>query len=111
MKVRFLTPGVSLSFGHHAGVSMILLGSTPILRENTLGLVRGLTFPFPFHQPPKKICGSTHTMKISFIYKHPFLLGDWNPGSMTPQSASQTTRPDRRLKAYDQPFCTSPEVS
>ncbi|GFY06274.1 hypothetical protein TNCV_2680661 [Trichonephila clavipes] len=30
-------PVVSLSFEHHAGDSMVLFGSTPIFKENTLG--------------------------------------------------------------------------
>ncbi|GFU74112.1 hypothetical protein TNCV_1642361 [Trichonephila clavipes] len=34
--------GESLSFEFHAGDSTILLGSTPISREGSLGVVRGL---------------------------------------------------------------------
>ncbi|GFU81927.1 hypothetical protein TNCV_2537361 [Trichonephila clavipes] len=38
------TPVVSRSFEYHSGDSTFWLGSTPILRGNTLGMVRG------FHQ-------------------------------------------------------------
>ncbi|GFU70201.1 hypothetical protein TNCV_5057931 [Trichonephila clavipes] len=35
-------PVFSYSFEHHAGYSTICVSSTPVLRENTLGVVRGL---------------------------------------------------------------------
>ncbi|GFV21682.1 hypothetical protein TNCV_1834601 [Trichonephila clavipes] len=35
------------SFKHHTGDSMIWLGSTPILKEKTLGMVRGTHFSSP----------------------------------------------------------------
>ncbi|GFV93130.1 hypothetical protein TNCV_2552211 [Trichonephila clavipes] len=47
-------PVVSLCFEHHASESTTFLGSTPILRENTLESVRGLPSIFPFHQPHER---------------------------------------------------------
>ncbi|GFV43687.1 hypothetical protein TNCV_880131 [Trichonephila clavipes] len=49
---------VSLSFEHHASDSTILLGFTPIFKENTLGVVTGLPTLLPFHQRHEKTCGS-----------------------------------------------------
>ncbi|GFV00926.1 hypothetical protein TNCV_1387401 [Trichonephila clavipes] len=40
-KGEIFMPVVRLSFENHADDSRILLGSTPILRENTLGIIRG----------------------------------------------------------------------
>ncbi|GFW23101.1 hypothetical protein TNCV_3802021 [Trichonephila clavipes] len=48
-------PVVSLSFKHHAGDCTIWLVSTLILRENTLGLVRGFPPLFPFHKPHERL--------------------------------------------------------
>ncbi|GFU14633.1 cytochrome P450 2J5 [Trichonephila clavipes] len=50
------TPVVSRSFEHDTGDSTIWLGSTPILRENTLEVVRGLPPLFPCHQPHERTC-------------------------------------------------------
>ncbi|GFW96606.1 hypothetical protein TNCV_2846631 [Trichonephila clavipes] len=52
------TPVVSRRFQHHTGDSTIRLGSTPILRENTLEVVRDLPPLFPFDQPHERTCGS-----------------------------------------------------
>ncbi|GFV30247.1 hypothetical protein TNCV_97231 [Trichonephila clavipes] len=48
-------PGVRVSFEYHTDDSTILLGSNPILRENTLG-VRGLPPLFSFHQLHEMTC-------------------------------------------------------
>ncbi|GFW46043.1 hypothetical protein TNCV_3276611 [Trichonephila clavipes] len=53
------TPVVSSSFEHHAGDRALWIGSTPILREDTLGVIRDLPHLFPFHQPHERTCGST----------------------------------------------------
>ncbi|GFV32633.1 hypothetical protein TNCV_441251 [Trichonephila clavipes] len=45
------TPGISISFEHHADGNAILLDSTPILRKNILWVVMGLPPHFSFHQP------------------------------------------------------------
>ncbi|GFW52246.1 hypothetical protein TNCV_2426931 [Trichonephila clavipes] len=78
-------------------------GSTPILRENTLGVVRGLSPLFPLHQPherlePRRLLRVHPAEKALYIYKHPCLLPDSNPGPTAPQSASPTTIPVGRLK-------------
>ncbi|GFX72629.1 hypothetical protein TNCV_4062251 [Trichonephila clavipes] len=39
---------ISLRFKHHAEYSTVLLDATPILRKNTLGVVRGLESLIPF---------------------------------------------------------------
>ncbi|GFT33696.1 hypothetical protein TNCV_4382241 [Trichonephila clavipes] len=52
-------PVVSCSFEHHAGDRTFWLGSKPVLRENTLGVVRGLPPLFPFCQPHERTGGST----------------------------------------------------
>ncbi|GFX79104.1 hypothetical protein TNCV_3913891 [Trichonephila clavipes] len=52
-------PVVSRSFEHHTGDSTVFLVSTLILRENTLGVVRGIPPIFPFHQPQEGTCCST----------------------------------------------------
>ncbi|GFW21695.1 hypothetical protein TNCV_3799841 [Trichonephila clavipes] len=52
------TPIVSLSFDHQTSDSVIWLHSTSTVRENTLGMTRGLPSLFHFHQSPEKICGS-----------------------------------------------------
>ncbi|GFV85289.1 hypothetical protein TNCV_929191 [Trichonephila clavipes] len=78
------TSVVSHSLEHHVGDSTFRLVSTPILRDNTLGTVRGLSPPstnltrglaarrlfrvLPCHE------GSIH------LQKHPCLLRDLNPG-------------------------------
>ncbi|GFX97221.1 hypothetical protein TNCV_557111 [Trichonephila clavipes] len=49
------TPVVNRSFEHHTGDSTIWLVSTPILRENTLGLPPLI----PCRQPHVRTCGST----------------------------------------------------
>ncbi|GFU70325.1 hypothetical protein TNCV_2106641 [Trichonephila clavipes] len=53
------TPVVYRSFEHHLGDSVIWLGSTPILRENHLTMVRSLLPLTHFHQPHERTCGST----------------------------------------------------
>ncbi|GFS55643.1 hypothetical protein TNCV_131591 [Trichonephila clavipes] len=75
------------------------LYSTPILRENTQGWpeathlsppstnhTRGLAARRLFIVPP--------ATKALYIYKHPCLLRDSNPGPTAQQSASLTTIPD-----------------
>ncbi|GFU48961.1 hypothetical protein TNCV_3209451 [Trichonephila clavipes] len=59
LRARIFTLVVSLSFEHHAGGSMILVGSTLFYREKTLGVARGLQPLFPFLQPHERTCGST----------------------------------------------------
>ncbi|GFV71362.1 hypothetical protein TNCV_3133531 [Trichonephila clavipes] len=46
--------GEQFCFEHHSGDNTIWLGSTPILRENTLMVVRGLLPRFPFRQPHER---------------------------------------------------------
>ncbi|GFU47042.1 hypothetical protein TNCV_2616171 [Trichonephila clavipes] len=53
------TAVVSYSFEHHICDKTIWFGSTPILRENTLEMVRSLSPLFPFHQSHERTCGST----------------------------------------------------
>ncbi|GFU78761.1 hypothetical protein TNCV_3525791 [Trichonephila clavipes] len=50
---------VICSLEHHTSDSMILLGSSQILRENTLEGVSGLPPLFPFYQPHERACSST----------------------------------------------------
>ncbi|GFV13912.1 hypothetical protein TNCV_523891 [Trichonephila clavipes] len=45
----------SRSFEHYTGDSTIWLDSTPILRENTLEMVRGLPPLFAFHYPQERL--------------------------------------------------------
>ncbi|GFT05099.1 hypothetical protein TNCV_531451 [Trichonephila clavipes] len=45
------------SFEHHAGSSMIGLGSTPILKNTA---VRGFPPLMPFHPPHERTCTSRH---------------------------------------------------
>ncbi|GFU86262.1 uncharacterized protein TNCV_369181 [Trichonephila clavipes] len=52
-------PVISSSIEHQSGDNTICLGFTPILRENTLGVVRGLPPLFPFYQPHERTCDST----------------------------------------------------
>ncbi|GFU06034.1 hypothetical protein TNCV_3395521 [Trichonephila clavipes] len=99
-KGKIFTLAVIFSFEHNAGGSTIWLGSTPILRENTLGVAKSLPPLWPFHQPHERTCGSTAIRvspsreKALYIYKHPCLLRYSNPGTTSPQSASLTTIPD-----------------
>ncbi|GFW81866.1 hypothetical protein TNCV_2885401 [Trichonephila clavipes] len=53
------TPVVSRIFEHHPGDSMILLGSTLILKESTLEVVTSVPLLFLFHQPQERTCRST----------------------------------------------------
>ncbi|GFX81054.1 hypothetical protein TNCV_1910471 [Trichonephila clavipes] len=53
------TPTVILSFEHHTDDSTFGLEFARILKENTLGVVRGLLPLFSFHQPHVRTCGST----------------------------------------------------
>ncbi|GFU48901.1 hypothetical protein TNCV_3209051 [Trichonephila clavipes] len=48
-----------LSFEHLADDCGIWLGSTPSLRENNLGVVRGVRTLFTFHEPHERTCDST----------------------------------------------------
>ncbi|GFV49727.1 hypothetical protein TNCV_1792951 [Trichonephila clavipes] len=79
---------VRRSFEHHTGCYTIGLGSTQILRENTQEVVKashlsssstnltgGLAAQLLFRAPPCR--------KALYIYKHPCLLRDSNPGQMT----------------------------
>ncbi|GFY04411.1 hypothetical protein TNCV_4414991 [Trichonephila clavipes] len=52
------TPVINRRFEHYAGDSAIWLGSTPFLRENTLGVVIGHPHLL-FHQPHERTCDST----------------------------------------------------
>ncbi|GFW44748.1 hypothetical protein TNCV_4482931 [Trichonephila clavipes] len=53
------TPFISRSFKRYPGVNMFWLESTPILRENTVEVVRGLQPLFTLHQPQGRSFGST----------------------------------------------------
>ncbi|GFT57137.1 hypothetical protein TNCV_1691691 [Trichonephila clavipes] len=55
---------VSRTFQYHTGGRTIWLVSTPILTENTLGIVRVLPPLFPFHQPQERTCGSQGLFKV-----------------------------------------------
>ncbi|GFX92974.1 hypothetical protein TNCV_915231 [Trichonephila clavipes] len=48
------TPVVSLNSEHTASESMFLPVSNPVIRENTLWMVRGLQTLFPFQQPHER---------------------------------------------------------
>ncbi|GFV14488.1 hypothetical protein TNCV_166151 [Trichonephila clavipes] len=50
---------VSPSFEHNTGDSSIWLDFTPVLKENTLEVVRGLTPLHTFHQLHERTCGLT----------------------------------------------------
>ncbi|GFU76984.1 hypothetical protein TNCV_4521401 [Trichonephila clavipes] len=63
-------PVVSLSFKHHSGDSTILLGSTPILRDKNLGVVRGFANLFPFHKLLERTYGSTAIYSIPMPGRH-----------------------------------------
>ncbi|GFV56045.1 uncharacterized protein TNCV_2266311 [Trichonephila clavipes] len=74
------TPVVSRNFEQHTNDSTSRLGSTPALRENTLGVVKGLP---PTSREDLRLDGYLeylHTAKALYIYKHPCLLWDLNPG-------------------------------
>ncbi|GFS62174.1 hypothetical protein TNCV_477091 [Trichonephila clavipes] len=87
---------------------MILLGSTPISRENNPGekpgafhlsspstnLTRGLASSRLFRVPPP-------AMKVLFIYKHLCLLRDSNPVPTAPQSV-----PERGLLRCNNKYAT-----
>ncbi|GFX28463.1 uncharacterized protein TNCV_1152721 [Trichonephila clavipes] len=95
VKGYIFTPLVSLSFEHHAGDSTILLGFTPILRENTLGCGQGppTSLP-PTSRKDLRLDGYLeypHAAKAPYIYKHPCLLRDSKPDPTPPLSASLTT--------------------
>ncbi|GFX37776.1 uncharacterized protein TNCV_3116261 [Trichonephila clavipes] len=78
-------PVVNLGFEHHAGDSTILLDSTPILRENSLGMVREPPLP-PTSREDLPLDGYLeypHATKALYIYKHPCLPWDSNPGFVT----------------------------
>ncbi|GFW07609.1 hypothetical protein TNCV_3917421 [Trichonephila clavipes] len=45
------TPAAGHNFDHHSGDNTLWLGSTPILKNNTIGVVRSFPPLFPFHQP------------------------------------------------------------
>ncbi|GFV00064.1 hypothetical protein TNCV_4057361 [Trichonephila clavipes] len=63
------TPVISLRFEHHVGDSMILFGSTPILRENKHpGSDEGPPPLFPFHQPHKRTTWNVHE-QCSYLSK------------------------------------------
>ncbi|GFX40754.1 hypothetical protein TNCV_1218771 [Trichonephila clavipes] len=47
-----------------------LLGSTTILRKNTLKVVRGFSPLFTFHQPHEKTCGSLAILSSPIPQKH-----------------------------------------
>ncbi|GFV80276.1 hypothetical protein TNCV_4956791 [Trichonephila clavipes] len=93
---------VCLGFEHHVGDSAILLGSTPILRENTLGwsgsshlsppctnLTRGLTPRLLFRVP--LCCDGTIHLQLSMSSP------GYEPGPTAQQSMSLTTTPDEWL--------------
>ncbi|GFW51047.1 uncharacterized protein TNCV_3593291 [Trichonephila clavipes] len=98
------TPAVNRSFEHRTGGSTIWFGSTPILRENTLELVRCHPLVFPFHQPLREnlwhdgYLKCPHAAKTPYTYRHPCLRRDSNPGPTTQQSASLITITDSRKK-------------
>ncbi|GFV09575.1 uncharacterized protein TNCV_3159721 [Trichonephila clavipes] len=80
------TPVVGRSLEHHAGDSTIYLGSTPILRENTLregqGPPSSLSHP-PTSREDSRLNGYSEysqAVKALYIYKHPCLLRDSNLG-------------------------------
>ncbi|GFT77698.1 hypothetical protein TNCV_4245651 [Trichonephila clavipes] len=60
-----VTPVVSRRFEHHTGDRMISLVSTPILRENTLGVAKGLPPLIPL--PPT----SREDLQLDGYLKHP----------------------------------------
>ncbi|GFS95113.1 uncharacterized protein TNCV_2704681 [Trichonephila clavipes] len=89
-----ITPVVSLSFEHHAGDSTILLGSTQILRENNLEVVRGLQLSSRSTTSREDLLldgylECPHATKALYIYKHPCLLWDSNPDPTAQQSVMQ----------------------
>ncbi|GFV98620.1 uncharacterized protein TNCV_1453061 [Trichonephila clavipes] len=98
LRARIVTPVVSLSFEHHAGDSTILLGSTPIYREQTRGWSgppTSLPLP-PTTREDMRLDGYLeypHAVKVRYIYKHPCLLRDSNLVPTARQSASLTTIP------------------
>ncbi|GFV37674.1 hypothetical protein TNCV_2707891 [Trichonephila clavipes] len=102
-------PIVILSFKHRAGCSTILLGSTLILRENTLWKSMASHILFPFHQPHnlRRLLEYFHATKALYIYTHPCLLRDSYPGPKASQSASLTTILDRQLSAKLNPVAGS----
>ncbi|GFW37700.1 hypothetical protein TNCV_415861 [Trichonephila clavipes] len=53
------TPVASCISEHYAGDKTFWLGSTRILRKNTLVVVKDLPPLCPFHQPHDRTCGST----------------------------------------------------
>ncbi|GFY16895.1 uncharacterized protein TNCV_3689531 [Trichonephila clavipes] len=91
---------VSLSFGHHAGDSMIWLGSTPSLRENTPGGGQRPPTSLPLLLTSREDLQLDSYLeyppatKALYTYKNPCLLRDSSSGPTAPQSASLTTIPD-----------------
>ncbi|GFV67967.1 transposable element Tcb1 transposase [Trichonephila clavipes] len=107
VRCKNFTSVVNLSFEYHAGDRTILLGSSPIFREQpgslpgcsgrtksevshlsspSTKLTKGLEARRLFRVPP--------VVKALYIYKHPCLLRDSNPGPTAFQLASLTTIPD-----------------
>ncbi|GFW29951.1 uncharacterized protein TNCV_4999911 [Trichonephila clavipes] len=88
------TTAVGRSLEHQTGDSTIQLGSTPVLRENTLEKGHGSPTSYPL--PPTsredlRLNGCLeypHSSKALNIYKHPCLHRDSIPGSTALQSAS-----------------------
>ncbi|GFX92783.1 hypothetical protein TNCV_4876401 [Trichonephila clavipes] len=79
---------------------MIWLDSTPTLKENTMGVVRGTSH---LSSPSINLrigLGTRWLLRAPPCHKgtiqHPCLLGASNPGPIVQQSASPTTIPDER---------------
>ncbi|GFU39804.1 uncharacterized protein TNCV_1949831 [Trichonephila clavipes] len=88
---------VSYCFEYYSGGSTVWIDSIPILRENSLGGSGSQPPLFPFHQPHSEdlrlngYLEYQHAEKALYIYKHPCLLRDSNPGPTVQQSPSLTT--------------------
>ncbi|GFS69123.1 uncharacterized protein TNCV_4009851 [Trichonephila clavipes] len=93
------TSAVSHSFEHHTVGRTILLGSTPIFKENALGWSGASHLSSPSTHLATGLddyLEYPHAAKALYIYKHPCLLRDLNPGRTSSQSASLTTIPNER---------------
>ncbi|GFW73609.1 uncharacterized protein TNCV_1540641 [Trichonephila clavipes] len=82
---------------HHTCDITIWLGSTPILRKNTLGGSQEPPTSLPLPPATREdlwldgYLEYPHAMKALYIYKHPCLPQDSNPGPTAWQSANHYT--------------------
>ncbi|GFX66207.1 hypothetical protein TNCV_341821 [Trichonephila clavipes] len=108
-----MSPDRRLSFEHQASDNTILLGSIPILRENTLKVVGGLPHHFPFHQPHERTYDSTAIKSTSNARIHRLPDPAMKPGVKTLTKSQNDSSSDPSNAVMDMNYLkpTPPKIA